>query len=118
MNVPNALSPEEIDRIAQVAHAAIRAHAMAHGREPVPEWSAAEEWMRQSSRAAVRVALEDPTPGAQHARWMEERRGQGWTHGPERDDERMVAYEDLPLFEKQKDMIFVALARALSGGDE
>jgi hypothetical protein len=121
MNMTKTISPEQIDRIAQVAHAAIRAHGIAHGRKPGPEWDDAEEWMRESSRDAVRVALEDPTPGTQHTRWMEERKGQGWTYGPERDDEKkhnpnMVEYDELSLFEKQKDWIIIALAQALGGG--
>ncbi len=113
------ISPEQVDRIAQVAHAAIRAHQVAHGQKPHPEWTDAEEWMRESSRDAVRAALEDPTPGAQHTRWMEERKAQGWTYGPERDDQKkhnpnMIDYEELSLFEKQKDMIIIALAQALA----
>ena len=119
----HTISPEQVDRIAQVAHAAIRAHQVAHGQKPHPEWIDAEEWMRESSRDAVRAALEDPTPGAQHTRWMEERKAQGWTWGPERDDEKkhnpnMIDYDELSLFEKQKDMIIIALAQALAGGDE
>jgi len=114
------ISPEQVDRIAQVAHAAIRAHQVAHGQKPHPEWGDAEEWMRESSRDAVRAALEDPTPGAQHNRWMEERKAQGWTYGPERDDQKkhnpnMIDYEELSLFEKQKDLIIIALAQALAG---
>lgn len=116
------VSNDQIDRVAQVAHAAIRAHQVAHGQKPHPEWEAAEEWMRQSTRDAVRSALVDPTPGAQHDRWLEERRAQGWSYGPERDDEKkknpnMVDFEELPKFEQQKDSIIIALAQALLEDD-
>jgi len=116
------ISTEQVDRIAQVAHAAIRAHQIAHGQKPHPEWDDAEDWMRDSSREAVRAALEDPTPGAQHTRWMEERKAQGWSYGPERDDQKkhnpnMVDFDELSLFEKQKDYIIIALTQALAGDE-
>lgn len=113
---------DQVDRAAQVAHAAIRAHQIANGQKPHPEWDQAEEWMRESTREAVRSALVDPTPGAQHERWLEERRAQGWSYGPERDDVRkknpnMVEFHELPKFEQQKDSIIIAIARALLSDD-
>ncbi len=46
---------------------------------------------------------------AEHERWAEQRRSQGWSYGPVRDDEArlhpmLVPYDDLPQDERQKDI--------------
>lgn len=111
-----------IDRIAHVAHEAVRAWAVALGQPALPAWEAAEDWMIASTRAAVRFRLEHPDapPSAQHDQWMAEKRETGWAYGPVKDADAkthplMVPYAELPEAERRKDALIQGVIDALGG---
>lgn len=115
------LDGAEIDRIARVVHEAVRAWAKAHDDASLPPWDKAEQWMIDSTRAAVVFRLDNPKAkaSAQHDQWMAERRSAGWKHGAVKDAEKkthpmLVPYKKLPLYERQKDALVGAVVGALT----
>ncbi|MEQ9507052.1 MAG: RyR domain-containing protein [Hyphomonas sp.] len=115
------LPPDQLDAIARTVHEALRAWAAAHGQYDIPPWYEAEPWMHDSTRDSVRHALESDAPSgrSQHENWLDKKRQAGWQYGPVKDAEAkthplMVPYDDLPDWERRKDALIIALARALA----
>jgi hypothetical protein len=114
-------SSATVARIAQVVHEAIRAWQKANGQKPSPVWSRAPEWMKESSRAVVVWAAENPRASARahHERWLRQMETAGWRYGVRRNDSRkthpmMVPYSDLPEIERRKDALVAAVIDALA----
>lgn len=118
-----------IEAIAAACHQQNRTWCLAHGDTSQPLWLEAASWQKDSAIAGVRSALEDPRPEASHERWLEHKRSEGWTYGPEKDPEKkthpcMVPYGDLPEMQKQKDVFFIDMVQQLgsvlgiNGGNE
>ena len=113
--------PERIEAIAQTAHAALRAWALAHGQADIPEWQDAPEWMHTATREGVKFSLENPDADgeAHHRKWMAVKLGEGWRYGPEKSDTAkthplIVPYEDVPEWQRRKDVLIHAIVRALA----
>lgn len=118
MNDP---APAHLEAIARTVHAALREWAAAHGQSDIPEWTHAPAWMHASTRESVRHALANPASDgrAQHEQWVQQKRADGWRHGPVKDPAAkthplMVPYDDLPDWERRKDALINAVARALA----
>ena len=82
-----------------------------------PSWDAATHPVRETARASVRAVFDGTTPEQWHARWKAEKEAEGWTWGPERDDERkqhpnLRPYRELPEAQRELDRVFAAAARA------
>ena len=116
-------TPEQIDQAAQVCHEALRAFSQTLGDNSLLPWDQAPEWQRESSREGVRFQFAqfakgiEPSPSATHDDWLRQKRADGWKHGSAKNEKSkehpsLVAYADLPLTEKQKDYLFVAICRA------
>ena len=61
------------------------------------------------------------TPEDSHANWLKLKESEGWKYGPVKDPERkehpcMVSYEKLPQSQKLKDLLFLAVSRAVYFG--
>lgn len=117
----NDSSTERIEAIAQTAHAALRAWALAHGQSDIPEWQDAPDWMHTATRAGVQFSLENPDADgkAHHQKWKAIKLAEGWRYGPEKSDTAktyplIVSYEDLPEWERRKDALIHAIVRALA----
>ena len=111
---------DPLEPVARVIHAAIRTWSTAHGQPDMPDWDAAPQWMKDSTFASIKFVLENPDAdaGAQHVQWMEQRRAQGWSYGPVRDEARkthpmLVPFGQLPIMEQKKDDLVSAIVRAL-----
>lgn len=111
--------------IARVCHEVNRAYCSALGDESQPPWETAPEWQQSSAINGVRLTVEDParTPESSHIGWMEEKVADGWRYGPVKDPEAkthpcLLPYQELPLEQRVKDHLFLAVVRALecSGG--
>jgi hypothetical protein len=107
--------------IAQVCHEANRGYCAAIGDATQVEWSAAEEWQRQSALRGVEAVLSDPTitPEALHEKWSADKLADGWKWGAVKDAEAkkhpcLVPYDELPIAQRAKDALFSAIVRSLS----
>ncbi|MEL7032199.1 MAG: RyR domain-containing protein [Pseudomonadota bacterium] len=112
---------DTLEPVARVIHAAIRTWSSAHGQPDMPDWDVAPQWMKESTFASIKFVLEHPDAdaGAQHVQWMEQRRAQGWSYGPVRDEVRkthpmLVPFDQLPIMEQKKDDLVSAIVRALA----
>ena len=112
--------PGKLLRIAQVCHEANRAFCETHGDVSQKSWEEAEPWQRDAALEGVKFRLKNPKAkiSAQHDYWMAHKVADGWKYGKVKDEKKkthpsIVPYEKLPLFEKQKDALFVAVIEAL-----
>ena len=115
------MTEAQIEAIARTVHEALRGWISAHGQPALPPWSRAAKWMKESTRESVRFAIENPDAphSHQHDQWMAQKERDGWVHGPVKDADAkthpmMIPYEDLPDFEKRKDVLVRAIAIGMS----
>jgi len=98
---------------ARAAHEANRAYCQALGDDSQLPWDSAPEWQKASARLGVENILQNGVdPEQSHKAWVEHKASEGWSYGPVKDAEKkqhpcMVAYEDLPAYQKNKDHIFI-----------
>lgn len=114
-------SHSRIEEIARVCHEANRAYCLTLGDASQRPWEEAEEWQRVSARKGVEFNLANPDapPSAIHDSWLEEKRATGWKYGPVKDAEKQehpcfVPYDELPLEQRRKDILFKAVVASLS----
>lgn len=108
-----------VDACASAAHEANRAYCKAIGDSSQPTWDQAPDWQQDSARNGVRGALAGSTPAESHAAWMSEKVATSWRYGPTKDPVAkthpcMVEYGDLPLEQRAKDELFLAVVRAVA----
>lgn len=107
---------------AGAAHEANRVLCESHGDTSQPRWEDAPEWQVKAACESVRAVINDPkmTTRRQHELWMEAKRADGWTHGPEKDPAArthpcLVQYDDLSAEQKAKAELFNIVVRAVLG---
>lgn len=110
------LTTEQIARICHEANAAI---CRAHDDNSQSPWDDAPEWARKSSAAGVdwRLVNLDAPIEAQHVEWCKAKYADGWIYGAVKDAEKkthpcLVEYDQLPLAQRLKDHVFVAIVTA------
>ena len=107
-----------VDEIGRVCHEANRAYCHFTGDPGLPAWDDLSPDYRASTALGVRLALEGSTPERSHTAWVSERLGAGWVYGPVLDREKkihpnLVPYDQLPLAQRVKDHLFLAIVQAL-----
>jgi RyR domain len=110
--------------IASVIHDANRRLQIIRGDpEPSPPWDEAPEYQARQCIDGVIEVLRDPalTPAGSHEKWNERMLADGWSYGEVKDPEAkthpcLLPFEELPWEQQQKDRLFIAIVRALSGG--
>ena len=107
--------------IARVCHEANRAYCRSLGDNSQSHWESAPDWQRQSAINGVRFTVANPKApaSASHESWMKEKLADGWTYGETKDPEKkthpcIVPFEELPIEQQRKDMLFQAIVRALT----
>ena len=106
-------------QIAKVCHEANRAYCAVLGDLNQPTWEDAPDWQKSSAMNGVIHAMNpDAEPSDSHASWLAEKAADGWKYGPAKDPEKkehpcFMPYADLPPEQKIKDVLFLAVARAL-----
>lgn len=106
--------------IAKVCHEANRAYCESIGDTSQAPWEQAPDWQKQSAIKGVAFHLSNPdtTPTDSHNNWMRQKLDDGWEYGPVKDAEKkqhpcLVAYNELPIEQRLKDSLFIAIVRAL-----
>ena len=115
------ISDAAATKIALVMHESVRAWQKANDQAIAPAWGRAPKWMKDSSIEAVKWRLFNPdaSVSAQHDRWMNEKKADGWKHGRAKNGVKkthpmMVPYSDLPEVERRKDALVNAVIDALT----
>ncbi len=118
---------DQVEQIAEVCHEANRAYCNSIGDASQPAWLEAPAWQKDSARNGVKYHLKtlgeggEPSPSDSHESWLAEKLREGWVFGEKKDPEAKthpccVAYEQLPIEQKMKDYIFVAIVTAFFKG--
>lgn len=107
---------------ARIAHEVNRTLCEIIGEPTVPTWDEAPAWHQSSTLAGVLGVLANPdiTPEQSHENWVAHKRSEGWVYGERKDTEKkthpcMVDYDQLPIEQKAKDLMFVNTVRAALG---
>ncbi len=108
-----------LEACARATHEANRAYCLALGDTSQPSWDDAPEWQRSSAINGVRGALAGNTPEESHEAWADEKWKAGWTYGPVKNPASkqhpcLVPYAELPQAQREKDYLFIAVARAMA----
>lgn len=112
---------EEI-RIAQIVHKTICALQDEQDDEcPAPPWASAPGHMRLAALDGVRRAMAGETPAQHHQAWCDYKTARGWTYGDRKDYDALThpclrPFDQLPRHQQVKDMVFIAVVKALAGG--
>ena len=113
---------DQILTAARVAHEVNRSFCLVIGDDSTPSWDEAPEWQRESSISGVKNVLAHPelTPEQSHQAWFDYKKADGWTYGPMKDVSAkthpcMVTYDQLPVAQRQKDVLFTRVVRAVLG---
>jgi hypothetical protein len=111
----------DIVKIAAVCHEANRMWCACNGDHSQPEWLDAPDWQIDSAINGVEHAMKHPDakPEDSHSNWMALKIAEGWVYGEVKDPTAkthpcMVPYDQLPVFQRKKDALFLAIVRALA----
>ncbi|MCE5231314.1 hypothetical protein LLG95_17190 [bacterium] len=109
-----------IQDVAKICHEANRAYCESIGDSTQLPWAAAPDWQKESAINGVEyhVKMGVSGPADSHENWLREKLNAGWKYGTVKDVEKKehpccVPYGELPLEQRAKDSIFVAIVRAL-----
>lgn len=109
-----------IEDIARVVHAANRELQIIQGDpNPSPSWDEAPDYQVREAISGVGEALRGITPEQSHELWCDRMRADGWQYGETKDSAMkthpcLVPFADLPVNQQQKDILFIAIVRALA----
>lgn len=107
--------------IARVCHEVNRAYCEALGDTSQKKWDEAPQWQRTSAINGVEFHINNPNAGPEnsHETWLKEKKDNGWSYGPVKNEERkehpcFVPFNQLPVAQQAKDYIFRAVVHALA----
>ncbi len=113
------MNADDIETCARAAHEVNRAYCEALGDTSQVPWEVAPEWQKESARAGVVGALKGNTPAQSHEGWLEQKMKDGWSYGPIKDVENkqhpcFLPYDQLPVAQRAKDHVFLAVVRMVA----
>ena len=107
-----------IEQTAKMCHEVNKAYCEAIGDHSQVSWREAPEWQQDSAINGVIFHLNNPDakPEDSHNNWWKQKIADGWQYGPVKDAEKkehpcMVPYEELPLEQRVKDHLFIAIVK-------
>jgi len=107
---------------AKAAHEVNRIYCLALGDDSQPLWGDAPTWQKDSAIHGVEAIVKNPNnpPSTSHDNWMAEKTKSGWKYGPTKNPAKkehpcMVPYDDLPVDQRMKDTIFMAVVKGVLG---
>lgn len=108
-----------VQKIAKTCHEVNRVYCLGHGDSSQPLWKDAPEWQKDSAISGVVYYLQNPysKPEDIHNNWLKVKKEDGWVYGEVKDPENkthpcIVPYEELDLFQKVKDTLFLSVVRS------
>lgn len=110
----------KIENIAHVVHEVNRAFCESMEDNSQVSWENAPEWQKESAYAGVKEVLTKPniTPKGLFEEWKNKKIADGWVYGPVKDAKKLihpclVPYEELPVEQRVKDYLFLAVVRTM-----
>jgi hypothetical protein len=110
-----------IEDVAKICHEANKALCETQGDGSQVSFEDAPDWQRVSAMKGVEFNLYNPDAHecAAHDEWMKEKIEAGWKYGPVKDSDKkehpcLVPFEELPIEQQAKDILFKAIENALS----
>lgn len=103
--------------IAKICHQANKAYCEALDDNSQVDWEEAPQWQKDSAIAGVEFHMNgEHGPEASHNNWMAQKEAEGWVYGEVKDPAKkehpcMVPYGELPLTQRQKDALFIAVVK-------
>lgn len=108
-----------LEQIAKIAHEVSRVWYRYNGDTKQPSWDEIPDQQKQSMMDGVRFILNNPDvgPELQHDRWLESKKAEGWSYGPEvdvlqKEHPCFVPFSDLSREQQFKDVLFGTVVRA------
>lgn len=115
------MNEDQILQVAKTCHEVNKTYCESVGDNSQPNWDEAPEWQKESAINGVKFHLENPdsTPVDSHNNWMKEKVAAGWMYGDIKDPEKKVhpcirEYDSLPIAQKTKDSLFIAVVRSFN----
>lgn len=109
-----------VKEIARKCHEANKAYCEIIGDMSQPSWDDAPDWQKNSAINGVEIHLNDETMTGEdsHSAWSQQKLEEGWTYGKKKDPVKkthpcLVPYEELPVEQRVKDIIFKVVVDAL-----
>jgi hypothetical protein len=110
------------DMVARITHEVNRLWCALNEDYSQLPWSEAPDWQKDSARNGIEFVINNPHagPSANHDNWSAVKIAEGWVYGPVKDAEAkthpcLVAFEDLPMHQQIKDMLFRTVVLAAFG---
>jgi hypothetical protein len=114
------MTEEQIETIAKIAHSANMYYCFSIGDWSQVMWDYAPPWQRDSAIEGVRAFIRNPNITAKetHQSWVGHKIADGWVYGEvkcpmKKTHPCLVPYEDLPLEQQLKDLIFRSIVSGL-----
>lgn len=102
--------------LARLIHENNRVIQVANGEEVGPDWINAPQEDIDGTVKGIQLAAQGATPEMLHNSWMKDKEAAGWHYGVFKSAEDlthpcMVPYNDLPVMQRLKDVIFFNTVR-------
>lgn len=108
-----------IEDICKAVHTINKIYCEAAGDFSQTEWEDCPDWQKESARNGVDAVMNgcDSSRGS-HESWLKQKIDEGWKYGPEKNAEKKehpccVPYDELPVYQRAKDSIFLAVVKGL-----